>query len=339
MVSAQYLGDSAALSFGGLTIPGRAFLAPMAGVTDLGMRRAAARFGASLVVSEMVAADFLDDRQSAARAGGEGLDVHVVQIVARDPASIAEAARMAVDHGADAIDINMGCPARRVVGGYAGSALMREPDLAARLVRAAVDAAKKPVSVKMRLGWCAEDRNAPEIARRAEIEGAALIAVHGRTRNQFYKGAADWAAIRAVRDAISLPLVANGDCAGLADAREMLRQSGADAVMIGRAALGRPWLVGEVAAGLAGADWRAPSGAERAEAARGHLEALLSAMGREKGLRHARKHLAAYADAAAADGFGLAADDRARLVRTDAPDEAAALLAACWSPDSAARAA
>ncbi len=344
---AQLIGSTAtgALSVGALTVPGRAFLAPMAGVTDLGMRRAAARFGAGLVVSEMLAADFLEDAGSAARARGDGLDLHVVQVAARDPSAIADAARMAIDCGADMVDINMGCPARRVVGGYAGAALMREPDLAASLVRAVVavvavaSAGRVPVSVKMRLGWDEATKNAPEIARRAELEGAAMVAVHGRTRNQFYKGAADWAAIADVRAATALPLVANGDCASLPDARDMLRLSGADAVMIGRAAVGRPWLVGEIAAGLAGAAWRAPAPGDRTEAALAHLDALLCAMGRDKGLRHARKHLAAYADVAAAEGFGLAPAERARLVETASAEDAAGLLAACWSAPGGRRAA
>ena len=337
---AQKIGDrdGPLLAFGPLRLPGRAFLAPMAGVTDLGMRRAAALFGASLVISEMVDAAYLHDAQSRARAAGDGLDLHVVQIAARDPAAIGEAAKVAAGSGADALDINMGCPARRVVGGYAGAALMREPDLAARLIAAAVAAVAIPVSVKMRLGWDEAQCNAPEIARRAELEGAQLVTVHGRTRNQFYKGRADWSAIAAVRAATSLPLVANGDCASLADARAMCAQSGADAVMIGRAAVGRPWLVGEIAAGLAGAPWRAPSSQQRADAATAHLDALLAAMG-SKGLRHARKHLAAYADAAAADGFGLPAPARARLVQTDDAREARDLLAACWTQNANVRAA
>lgn len=311
-----------------------AFLAPMSGVTDLGMRRAAMRFGAGLAMSEMVAASYYvaADEETRLRAEGAGLPVHVVQIAGRDPDSLAEAARLAEASGADAIDINMGCPAKRVVGGYAGSALMREPDLAAALARAAVAAVSVPVSVKMRLGWDEASINAPDLARRLEGEGVAFITVHGRTRDQFYKGQADWGAIRAVRDAVAIPLVANGDCASLAQARAMMAASGADAAMIGRAAVGRPWLVGEIACGLAGRTWRAPFAAERREAALEHFRTLLDIFGPRQGVRHARKHLAAYADHAAADGGGLAGGPRARLVTTDDPAEAGDLLARAFEP-------
>ncbi len=332
---AQRLGalEARPIVFGSMRIAAPAFLAPMSGVTDLGMRRAAARFGAGLVVSEMVAASFYlaADEETRLRAEGEGLPLHVVQIAGRDPAAMAEAARLAEGAGAHAIDINMGCPAKRVVGGYAGSALMREPDLAVALARETVAAVKVPVSVKMRLGWDAADINAPELARRLEAEGVALITVHGRTRQQFYKGQADWAAIRAVREAARLPLVANGDCDGPDAARAMLEASGADAVMIGRAAVGQPWLVGRVGASLCGRVWREPASPEKAEAALDHYASLLSTFGKEQGVRHARKHLAAYADHAASEGAGLPRALRARLVTTPDADEAATLLARCWS--------
>jgi tRNA-dihydrouridine synthase B len=325
---------SGALWLGPVPLAGRAFLAPMSGITDLGMRRAATRFGAGLVISEMVAASFYvaADEATRLRAEGAGLPVHVVQIAGRDPAALAEAARLAEAAGAHAIDINMGCPAKRVVGGYAGSALMREPDLAVALAQAVIAAVKTPVSVKMRLGWDADSINAPDLARRLEAEGVAMITVHGRTRNQFYKGDADWAAIRAVREAIVVPLVANGDCATLADARAMMAASGADAVMIGRAAVGRPWLVGEIAAGLEGRAWRAPTHLQRAEAARAHYETLLEIFGARQGVRHARKHLAAYADHAQAAGAGLPAELRARLVTTDDAGEAGDLLVRAFEP-------
>lgn len=321
--------DRPALRLGSLVVPSRAFLAPMSGITDIGMRRAAVRFGAGLAPSEMVAADFYiaADEETRLRAEGTGLPLHVVQIAGRDPVSLAEAARLAEAAGADAIDINMGCPAKRVVGGYAGSALMREPELAVALARAVIAAVRIPVSVKMRLGWDACSVNAPELARRLEAEGVALVTVHGRTRSQFYKGRADWAAIRAVRDAISIPLVANGDCESVADALAMVAASGADAVMIGRATVGRPWLVGEIAAALDGRAWIAPSAVERAEAARDHYDTLIAAFGPEQGVRHARKHLAAYADQAATAGGGLPAPLRRRLVTTEDHAEAAHLLA------------
>ena len=296
-------------------------------------RRAAIRFGAGLAVSEMVAASFYlaADEETRLRAAGAGLPLHVVQIAGRDPMAMAEAARLAEGAGAHAIDINMGCPAKRVVGGYAGSALMREPDLAVALTRETIAAVKVPVSVKMRLGWDGSDLNAPELARQLEAEGVALITVHGRTRQQFYKGQADWAAIRAVRAAIGVPLVANGDCDGVDSARRMIAASGADAVMVGRAAVGQPWLVGQVGAALAGRAWSEPSDSEKAGAAFDHYASLLSTFGKAQGVRHARKHLAAYADCAAASGAGLPRALRARLVTTTDADEAAELLARCWS--------
>ena len=333
--SAQSMGAQVLppIRLGPMQIDAPAILAPMSGITDIGMRRVAARFGAGLVISEMVAASFYlaADEETRLRAEGEGLPIHVVQIAGRDPAAMAEAARLAESAGAHAIDINMGCPAKRVVGGYAGSALMREPELAVALARETVAAVKIPVSVKMRLGWDATDLNAPELARGLEAEGVALITVHGRTRQQFYKGQADWTAIRAVREAIVVPLVANGDCDGTASARAMAVASGADAVMIGRAAVGRPWLVGEVGAALAGRTWHEPSHNEKTEAALDHYASLLSTFGKTQGVRHARKHLAAYADGAAASGAGLPRALRARLVTTTDADEAAALLARCWA--------
>lgn len=298
----------------------------MAGVTDLGMRRAAQQFGAAFVVSEMVDGGFLgagDDasRKKAAATGHEG---HVVQIAGCRPYLVAEAARAARDLGAEAIDLNMGCPARKVVGGLAGSALMRDLDAAVAIIRAAKGAVDVPVTVKMRLGWDDASRNAPELARRAETEGVAMVTVHGRTRCQFYKGEADWSAIRAVVDAVTIPVVANGDCTGVADARAMLARSGAAAVMIGRAAVGRPWLVGDVAHALATGGERVPPSPERRrDAARAHYDTLMSLFGRDQGVRHARKHLAGYA----ADA-GLSSEDPAYrvLVTSEQPDQVLHLL-------------
>jgi tRNA-dihydrouridine synthase B len=312
---------------GALTLEGRAFLAPMSGVTDLGMRRIARRFGASLVVSEMVASDdyVKGDAEHRLRAEGEGVHPHCVQIAGCEPYWMAEAARLAEASGADMVDINMGCPAKRVTGGVAGSALMREPDLALALIRATVAAVKIPVTVKMRLGWDHDAINAPALARRAEAEGVAMVTVHGRTRQQFYKGRADWAAVRAVREATNLPLVVNGDGASLACARAMLAQSGADAVMIGRAAVGRPWLVGEIARGLAGLPAAPPTPDDKAQAAIEHYDSLLEGFGVRQGVRHARKHVAAYAEHA-----GASAAERARLVTSDDPAAVRAGLAALY---------
>jgi nifR3 family TIM-barrel protein len=246
-----------------------------------------------------------------------------------------EAARLAEASGAAVVDINMGCPAKRVTGGYAGSALMRDLDHAISLVRATVGAVRIPVTLKMRLGWDDASLNAPELARRAEAEGVALVTVHGRTRMQFYKGRANWAAIKAVRDAIGIPLIANGDCATPANAVAMLAASGADGVMIGRAALGRPWLVGEIARALDGSAGTPATAAEKAAAAIEHLESLVEKMGGLAGLRHARKHLAAYADHAGA-GDPRRAADRLRLVTTDDPAEARTLLAPFFTSEPAA---
>jgi tRNA-dihydrouridine synthase B len=314
---------------GPLEVSGRAFLAPMSGVTDVGMRRAALHFGASLVVSEMVASDDFvrGTEESRIRAEGEGVSPHVVQIAGRDPHWMAEAARLAEASGADAIDINMGCPAKRVTGGLAGSALMRDLELATEIIRSTVAAVSIPVTLKMRLGWDGASLNAPELARRAEVEGVALLTVHGRTRDQFYKGEADWHAIRSVKQAVSMPVVANGDCTTSADAVAMLVASGADAVMIGRGAVGRPWFVGQVAALLATGKWGPlPSVDERRGAALMHYRALLSLFGREQGVRHARKHLAAYAERAARDGSRCAAAFRLPLVTSENPAEVERLL-------------
>jgi nifR3 family TIM-barrel protein len=220
----------------------------------------------------------------------------------------------------------MGCPAKRVTGGYAGSALMRDLDHAARIIEATVAAVRCPVTVKMRLGWDHGSLNAPELARRAVAVGVAGLTVHGRTRQQFYKGQADWAAIRPVVDAVSMPVVANGDVACAEDARRCLDASGATAVMIGRAAVGRPWLVGQIGARL---DTRAPaepSPSEKAEVAVEHYEGLLALYGRQVGLRHARKHLAAYAENARRFGYALPLGKRARLVTSEDPREVVSLL-------------
>ncbi len=308
---------------------GAAFLAPLSGVTDIGMRRIAEGTGAGLVVSEMVASDeYLNGRNEARlRAEGEGLSTHVVQIAGFDPHLMSDAARMVEDAGADIIDINMGCPSKRVNGKSSGSALMCDLDRATSLISATVGAVRVPVTLKMRLGWDDTSQNAPELARRAEDLGVQLVTVHGRTRQQFYKGKANWAAIRPVREAISIPLVANGDCQSIADARAMLDISGADAVMIGRAAIGRPWLVGEVAAGLAGRTMPMLTRARKASLACRHLETLLEAIGEPAGLRHARKHLAAYADhLAPAGATGAWSAARRRLVTSENSSEVMQLL-------------
>lgn len=299
------------------------YLAPMSGVTDLPFRRLAARFGCDVVVTEMVASEALaeGDPEMALRLAGEGMAPHVVQLAGREPQWMAEAARMAEANGADVVDINMGCPAKRVTTGWSGAALMRDLDLAVSLIRATVAATRLPVTLKMRLGWDRSSLNAPELARRAEAEGVCLVTVHGRTRDQFYEGRADWPAIRAVREAVSLPLVANGDVAGFLDAEAILTQAGADAVMIGRGAQGRPWLPGQVSRHLAGAAVpEAPTGSALADLVVEHHQAMLAHYGLVKGLRAARKHLDWYLEAAESEGTPVPpALRRAILTSTDIP--------------------
>ncbi|MBJ3774449.1 tRNA dihydrouridine synthase DusB [Acuticoccus sp. 2012] len=288
------------LSIGRVRVPNRAILAPMSGISDWPFRQLAATYGAGLVVSEMVASDRLIARHEEARLRleGRGLSAHVVQLAGCRADDLAEAARIAEAAGADVIDINMGCPAKRVVGGLAGSALMRDVDNAARLIAATVAAVAVPVTVKTRLGYDKTMMNAPELARRAEAEGAQLVTIHGRTRCQRYKGRADWPGIRRVKQAVTIPVVANGDVSDGEDARAILAQSGADAVMVGRAALGAPWLPGLIAAALDGTPApRLPeSPAALGEVAVEHVERLAGHAGAVHGVRLARKHVAAYAD-------------------------------------------
>jgi len=300
----EKIGSRPGLRVGGVELAGRVILAPMSGVSDVGMRRVAEQFGAALTLTEMVASDDYVGGATEARIRAEasGIGPHAVQLAGCDPYWMAEAARLAEAAGAAIIDINMGCPAKRVTGGYAGSALMRDLNEAVRLIEAAVRAVHVPVTLKMRLGWDDTSQNAPELARLAEAAGVQLVTVHGRTRQQFYKGSADWQAIGAVKRALSaIPLVANGDCRRPEDAVAMLDLSGADAVMIGRAAVGQPWLVGNIDHFIRfGVCRNGPQAAERLAAVLDHYDVLLATFGRQKGLRHARKHLAAYAGHAGA---------------------------------------
>ncbi len=292
------------LAVGGVEIRNRVFLAPMSGVTDEPFRRRAYAHGAGLVVSEMVASGELARGREGfgLRIRHSGLPVHMVQLAGREAAHMAEAARIAAGEGADIIDINMGCPAKKVTGGYAGSALMRDLDHALTLIEAVIGAVEVPVTVKMRLGWDEDALNAPELARRAEQAGVKMVTVHGRTRCQFYKGRADWRAIRSVTQAVAIPVVANGDVASAADAASMLEQSRASAVMVGRAHYGAPWMAADIFAEATGAP---PDNAPAAGPALGdyvvaHYEDMLSLYGIESGLRQARKHLGWYLDRHAA---------------------------------------
>jgi tRNA-dihydrouridine synthase B len=321
------------VSIGRHTLPNRAFLAPMAGITDAPMRRLAERFGAGLVVSEMIASNALatGHHDMVRKLSKSGRLPHMVQLAGCEAEWMVRGAEIAAAAGADIIDINMGCPAKRVTNGYAGSALMRVPDEALKLIEAVVAATSLPVTVKMRLGWDDDSLNAAAIAKRAVDAGVQMITVHGRTRQQFYKGQARWELVAPVVEAIDVPVVVNGDITDLAAAREALMLSGAAAVMIGRGAQGQPWVVGQVGAELDGnAAADAPQGDDLVALILEHYDAVLSDYGTQVGVRVARKHLDWYLEAL---GIALDKETRKLLLGSETPSEVAGMIPAIYGGD------